>query len=133
MIAISSINSLSWRKFKSCSYGGIENNEGYNDWVTETGYLSNIIRWRDHKFTLLLQNLTRDELKEIVLELQEAEQANYRALIYKSKIENVGYIDFKEIENDPVFIFKFTSIGVSRHVNSDRWQLSIPLIERVIL
>lgn len=130
---ITSINNLDWRKFKSCNYGGIEDNEGYNQWTTEAGFLSNIIRWRDHKFTLVLHNLDRDQLFDICIELLEAEQNNYRALIYKDKIDRLGYIDFKGVLGDPPFIFQCKDVRISRHNNSDQWMLTIQLMERVVL
>lgn len=133
MVLIDSINNLNWRKFKSCNYMGINENEGYNKWTTEAGFLSNIIRWRDHKFTLVLQNLTRQELYNICYELLEAESNNFRASIYSNKIQRTGYIDFKNIEGDPDFIFSSTDVKISRHSNSDRWILNIPLVERVVL
>jgi len=96
MKVIESINSLSFKNFKSCSYEGIDNDDGVYRWVTESGIPSNIVRWHSHKYTLILQALTREERDNIIIELLETEEEGKRAIIYSSKITKVGYSDFKQ-------------------------------------
>jgi hypothetical protein len=100
--------------------------------MTESGSPVNNVRWYDHRFTLVLQGLTRAQVKTIVEDFIESERRNLRGTISEGKIGPHGYINFKSGgEGNPDFNFNTAQFTVSRLTDTDLWTLNLQLSERV--
>ena len=132
MQILTTINNLEAYKIKGIKYEGyLEDKDGAILNTSESGTEYNIIRWLKHKFTLSLQWLSYSETESIIKQLQTAKINENKVMISKDKLSSKGYIDFKNSSGEPVFSFDLKNIKPSRTTGTDKYSLSITLIERV--
>lgn len=129
---LTTINSLEAYQIKGIKYEGyLEDTDGAILNTSESGTEYNVIRWLKHKFTLSLQWLSYSEAESIIKQFQTAKINESLVTISKDKLTSKGYIDFKTTAGEPIFSFDLNDIKPSRTTGTQKYNLSITLIERV--
>jgi len=98
------------------------------DIVTNTstgGTISTLIRKVSYKYSLKLQGLTKEELKDIQEEI-------LKAVLLEEKVSfdtttTGGYLNHKSITGDPEFVLDYAGVIVSE--NDIFYELTVPLSE----
>lgn len=125
------ISTLKDYQIKGIKYDGVDDKEGAIYQTTESGKEFNIIRWFKYKYTLSLQYLSYQECENIIRELIEIKKERKLLNIPREILLKKGYIDFKNLPDDPLFSYEIKDISPKQSTGKPYYDLTIKLNERV--